>query len=229
MRTAAAALGIFVLSACAAGYSGPARPTTRAAIEAQSGWMLAMTPELRQTTATDCGPTALAMVAAKWGVEPARAIADVAERGSVDNVSFVRLRATARKLGLSAYVIAGNTGTLAYELRRGRPVVIGLLRPYGKRARQGHYEVVVGVQLERELVATIDPAAGWRVRTFAQLEREWAPAKHPAMVVLGRFDQIVDVDMLPAKTEAQLGSAESSLTALVAADAESSDRDSSRR
>jgi hypothetical protein len=228
VRIAVAALGMLMLSACASAYSGPARPTTRGAIEAQPGWMLAATPELRQTTATDCGPTALAMVAARWGVEPARAIADVAERGSVDNVSFVRLRATARKLGLSAYVIAGNTGTLAYELRRGRPVVIGLLRPYGARARQGHYEVVVGVHLERELIATIDPAAGWRVRTFAQLEREWAPAKHPAMVVLGRFDQIVDVDHLPPKTEAQLGSTESSLAALVAAD-ESSDRDSSRR
>jgi ABC-type bacteriocin/lantibiotic exporter with double-glycine peptidase domain len=201
--------GVLALSAsaCAVGYSGPARPTTRAAVEAEAGWTLAPAPELRQQSHSDCGPTALAMVAAHWGVEPMRAAANVSSSGPVDNVSFARLRSAARKLGLSAYVITANAGTLTYELRHGRPVVVGLMRPYGRRANQGHYEVVVGVQLAKGLVATIDPAAGWRVRTFDELEKEWGPARHPAMVVLGRFDQVVSTE----PSSAALGSRVSSL------------------
>ena len=170
-------LASLAVAACAASYSGSARTTTRAALEASPGWILAATPERRERAASDCGAAALAMIAARWGVDPPRAAAG--------DITFAQLRHAARALGLDAYEISASSLVLDHELRRGRPVVVALWRPYGDGLRRGHYEVVVGLNPETGEIATIDPGAGWRVRTLAQLELEWAPVAHPALVVLG--------------------------------------------
>jgi ABC-type bacteriocin/lantibiotic exporter with double-glycine peptidase domain len=183
MRRAALVVAL-ALAGCVAHYSGAARPTSQAALEASPGWILASAPALRQRSLNDCGPTALAIVAARWGVEPERASAAARPRRD-RNVSFAELRRAARGLGLAAFVISADPATLEHELRRGRPVVVGLLRPYGRRYTQGHFEVVVGIQPARHLVATIDPAGGWKLRTFEELDAEWKPVLRPAMVILG--------------------------------------------
>jgi hypothetical protein len=179
------ATSVIALAACAASGRGTVHPTTLAALEDASGWILSPAPEFRQRGVRDGGPTALAMVAARWGLDPNRAnlIASVAS----GDVSIAWLRAAARALGLYAFTTAADGGLLVHEIQRGRPVVIAL--------GDGRFEVVVGVNLDTNLVATIDPGAGWRVRSFSELEREWAPAQHPALLVRGVApDQAVSDD-----------------------------------
>lgn len=170
------------LVGCTATYSGAGRATSKTALAAEPGWVMTEVPELQQRELADCGPTALAMLAAHWGIDP-----EVA-RGAVvasSDATFAQLRTAARGLGLEAFVISGDVETVVHELELGRPILIGLLRPMGRKHARGHYEVIVGVHAERKLAATIDPAGGWKVRSFAELDQEWLPTKRAAMVVVG--------------------------------------------
>ena len=174
MRAALAGALALGLAACAA-HGGAVRSTRLVALEITPGWMLSPAPELRARGAEDGGTTALAMVAARWGVDPARTT--VVASAEPRDGSITRLRAAARELGLYAFALSADASLLVHEVRRGRPVVIALA--------PDRYEVVVGVNLDAGLVATIDPDAGWRLRTFRELELEWAPAQHPALLVRG--------------------------------------------
>lgn len=122
------------------------------------------------------------MVAKRWDVDikvddPAIA------KPSKNGVSLGDLRSAARAKGLVAYAIKADRATLDHELRAARPVIVGLLRPYSRAKATSHYEVVVAMRGDE--IVTLDPAAGWRVRTWASLEAEWRPAAYPALVVLG--------------------------------------------
>lgn len=167
------------VAACVQRYTGAGRTTSHGELATQQGWIFAPAPVVRQRSDADCGPTALAMVAARWGLlGPDRS----SERAS--NVAFITLRDHARMLGLSAFVISASVNDLEHEVLRDRPVIVGLYRPYGNRYVRGHYEVVVGWNPLTQQVATIDPASGWRVRTLRDFEREWKPANSAAMVIL---------------------------------------------
>lgn len=181
-RAALVALVGLALAGCTVHYSGAGRATTRAALAEQPGWTFTDVPELKQRELADCGPTALAILAAHWGIAP-EATMDAIEHKR--DSTFAELREAARALGLEAYVIAGDADTLVHELSLDRPVIVGLLRPYGRRYAQGHYEVIAGVNPARRLAATVDPGGGWRVRSFEELDAEWLPTKRAAMVVIG--------------------------------------------
>lgn len=183
-RLPATILAALALSACTATYSGPARRTSQAELAAQPGWVMVDAPEVRQPDPNSCGPTALAIVAGRWGVDPDLAM-DSVKRAKKEDASFAELRTAAHELGLEAYVIEADAATLEYEIQQGRPVIVGLMRRYGKKHLRGHYEVIVGVHPEKDLAATIDPAAGYRVRTYKELELEWTPTRRASMVVLG--------------------------------------------
>ncbi len=185
-RAALVALAGLALAGCAVHYSGAGKATTRDALTAQSGWVLTEVPEIRQNSQADCGPTALAILASRWGVDPQLARGSVAVQ---DNATFAELRAAARSLGLTAFVISADHETIIHELEAGRPVMVGLLRPYGKKYVRGHYEVVAGVNVAKRLAATVDPGGGWKVRTFAELDTEWVPTKRAAMVIIGTSER----------------------------------------
>jgi hypothetical protein len=170
---------VIALASCAATERIAPLPTTRALLEVDDAWILSPAPELKQRGVLDGGPTALAIVAARWGLDPVRA--DLVASVASGDVSIAWLRAAARALGLYAFTVSADWIVLVHEVRRGRPVLIALDRS----PEPGRYEVVVGVNVEAGLVATIDPGAGWRVRTLAELEREWAPGQHPALLVRG--------------------------------------------
>lgn len=177
-------MALVVLVACGcATYAGGARPIAPSRVTTEAGWIRAAeTPELRQRDRLDCGAAALAMVAGRWGV--AIALDDPAiPAPSPRGLRLGDLRDVARGHGLVAYAITGDRATLDHELRAGRPVVVGLLRPYSRRHAVSHYEVVIAMR-DDEFV-TLDPAAGWRVRTWAALDAEWHLAAYPALVVLG--------------------------------------------
>jgi ABC-type bacteriocin/lantibiotic exporter with double-glycine peptidase domain len=179
----AAAIAALVASGCAT-YAGGGRPIDPARVANEPGWITAApTPEIRQRSLLDCGPAALAMVAGRWDVHITAddpAVAAPSEHG----VRLGDLRSAARSHGLIAFAINTDRATLEHELRAGRPVIVGLLRPYSRSKAVSHYEVVVAMRGDE--IVTLDPAAGWRVRTWGSLEAEWRPAAYPALVVLGR-------------------------------------------
>ncbi len=169
-------------------YSGGARAVDPARVTVADGWIVAgPPPALRQRGAIDCGPTALAMVAQRWNVALSADEAVAAlPKPPPEGASLGDLRDLARARGLTAYAIAGDRGTLVHELSAGRPVLLGLHAPYGPKYVQSHYEVLVATRPGDETFVTIDPARGWRIRSWRDLDAEWKPAGRPTLVVLGR-------------------------------------------
>lgn len=182
---AACALVVAVsASACLPAYKGDSRRVIPAHLRADRAWVLAETPAVRQQADVDCGAAALAMVVARWRPDLDRARIARSIPVVNDGYRLGDLRDVARRAGLRAFAIVGDRELLRYELERGRPVLVGLHRPYRDRAR-AHYEVVIGVHPDGR-VATIDPGdASWHVRTWNGLMAEWDSAGRPALVVLG--------------------------------------------
>jgi len=171
-------------AACVSQYTGGARSVDPQRMH-EPGWTLAdPTPEIRQRELQDCGAAALAMVAGRWDVTltPSAAVPGSHPQG----IRLGELRDAAREHGLTAFAIAGDRETLIHELREGRPVIVGLLLPHGSDRATSHYEVVVGVHETRGEIISIDPATGWRSRTWAALENEWSPVGHPTLVVTSK-------------------------------------------
>lgn len=182
MSLRAVALLALIVSGCAT-YAGAARTIDPARVATEPGWVRAApTPELRQRSQLDCGAAALAMVAGRWGV--AIALNDPAIAAPRrDGIRLGDLRTAAHAHGLIAFAIAADRATLAHELGAGRPVIVGLLRPYSRKRAISHYEVIMAMRGDE--VVTLDPAGGWRVRTWAALDAEWRAARYPALIVLG--------------------------------------------
>jgi ABC-type bacteriocin/lantibiotic exporter with double-glycine peptidase domain len=178
----AIAITALVATGCVT-YSGGARPFDPSRVGGEPGWIAAApTPEIRQSGQFDCGAAALAMVAGRWKVQISVG-SSIVPAPSKTGIALGNLRSAARHYGLDAYAIKADYAILAHELRAGRPVIVGLLRPYSRNKATSHYEVVIAMRGDE--VVTLDPAAGWRVRTRAALDAEWRPAQYPALVVLG--------------------------------------------
>jgi ABC-type bacteriocin/lantibiotic exporter with double-glycine peptidase domain len=176
-------------------YSGGARPVDPARVN-EPGWIVAgVTRETRQQGSYDCGAASLAMVASRWNVPLSLAGATAGLPKPTDQgVPLGDLRDLARARGLTAFAIAGDQATLVHELRAGRPVIVGLHLPYGGKRVFSHYEVIVAVHPGEARFVTIDPASGWRSRTWAELDAEWKPAGRPTLVVLGRANYAAVLD-----------------------------------
>ncbi len=175
------------VSGCVSSYSGGARPVDPSRIRNEPGWIVAgPTREMRQQDSHDCGAASLAMIASRWNVPLSLAVAVAAlPKPTEQGIALGDLRDVARARGLTAFAIAGDQATLVHELRAGRPVIVGLHLPYGKRQAFSHYEVIIAVHPVDARFITIDPASGWRSRTWADLDAEWKPAGRPTLVVLG--------------------------------------------
>lgn len=168
-------------------YRGGARAIDPSRLTEEPGWTVAAaTPSVRQTGRLDCGAAALAMVAGRWQVAwSLPAIKAALPPPDPRGIRLDELRDAARDHRLTAFAIVGDRATLIHELTAGRPVIVGLLLPYGGRRAQSHYEVVVAVRETTDEFVTIDPASGWRTRSWAALDAEWGPAGYPTLVVLG--------------------------------------------
>jgi hypothetical protein len=99
-----------------------------------------------------------------------------------DGIAAGRLRDHARGHGLASYLIAGELADLEHELARGRPVLVGLVKPQ-RRGALAHYEVVVAVHPERRAVVTLDPAEGLRQNSYDGFVAEWEPAGRLTLIV----------------------------------------------
>jgi len=195
---ARAGLVLALAIAAPACYSGSAQTipaSSMTALARDPDWeIVSDVPFVRQQTAHDCGPAALAMVLAHFRVPPAGAPALAG-----GDVRAGTLRDVARSRGLDAYVVSGTFADLFAQVGRGRPVVVGLAKPMaftGGRAL-AHYEVVIGVNRARRLILSLDPAMGLRENTLEGFAREWAPTQQVTIVFLGAAPSSVSLRSSP--------------------------------
>jgi ABC-type bacteriocin/lantibiotic exporter with double-glycine peptidase domain len=167
-------------------YTGSARDTSAERVAADPNWRFVRdVPFIAQRSDVDCGAAALAMVLTYEGL-PTTEAALLGETPPKDGgITAAELRDAARRRGLEAFVISGTWNDLEDQIARGRPVVVGLLKPIlGGRAR-AHYEVVVGINRRGHRILSLDPAAGGlRENSVEGFAREWAPGHEVTLVIL---------------------------------------------
>jgi len=184
-RAAAAALALLGATGCAS-LGGRSQAFDAGRLSVDGGWIVAAgVTEVRQSGPHDCGAACLAMVAGRWRADLTLAQASAALPAGTSGATLGDLRDLARAQGLTAFAIAGDRDTLLHELGAGRPVILGLHVPAGLGLARRHYEVAVAVHPADDRFVTLDPAAGWRVRRWVELDAEWQPAGRPALVVVG--------------------------------------------
>jgi ABC-type bacteriocin/lantibiotic exporter with double-glycine peptidase domain len=175
---------LFGATGCVAYSRGTARETTYDDLRREDGWLLVdVAPIVRQESDDDCGAASLSTVLAVWGVdasaETLRKECAVADESGLRATS---LRDAARRRGLSAFLLAGRVADLDHELRRGRPVLVGVVKSAGT-VSVTHFEVVVGLHPGAARVAALDPARGLVCDALADFAGEWAATKGVTLVV----------------------------------------------
>jgi ABC-type bacteriocin/lantibiotic exporter with double-glycine peptidase domain len=162
---------------------GSGEPTTEEALRSEPGWILVSdVRHVAQESDEGCGAAALSSVLARWGVDvPAAELQEECAVPEVPGLLAGELRDAARRRGLSAFVFEGSLADIEHELRRGRPVVVGLVKSTGP-IKATHYEVVVGLRPDEE-VAAVDPARGLVRDALPSFAAEWAATKGVTLVV----------------------------------------------
>ena len=181
-------IAAFLVGLASAGcsYLGTAEKFNPADLDRESGWIaVKQVPLLLQEAEEDCGAAALAMALRHGQVptsleEVVRACPPEPGRGIKAGV----LRDHARSRGFQAFLFHGRLSDVERELSHGRPVIVGLVKPYVNGGLT-HFEVVVGIHLEKELVVTLDPARGWTRNGYSGFLAEWDPANRLTLVLLG--------------------------------------------
>jgi ABC-type bacteriocin/lantibiotic exporter with double-glycine peptidase domain len=180
-----ALLACLLASGC---YLGSARSTTPAELVGEGGWeVIEAIPDIRQIDREDCGAAALAMVLNYWGRPITRDEITLASPPAPDRgLRAALLRDIAVRQGLQAFLIQGQPGDLEREIHRRHPVLVGMMKRYFFR-NYPHYEVVVGINRQKQRVLTLDPAHGLRVNGSDAFATEWAKAGRLTLVI---FPQI---------------------------------------
>jgi ABC-type bacteriocin/lantibiotic exporter with double-glycine peptidase domain len=139
-------------------------------------------PLVAQEKSHDCGAAALAAVLEFWGREATPASVEAALGGKNERLRAGDLVAHARREGLRAYVFFGQMQDLEHELRRGRPVIVGLGKAVASDKALAHYEVIVGYEPQQKRVLLLDPARGFQVDSVKGFSEEWQRSKGVTIV-----------------------------------------------
>ena len=176
--------GVLIAAALGGCATGPPRRGTSAPPLAEAGWIAV--PDLvyvPQEGRGDCGAAALAMVLGRWGlnVDPAAMLTRTGPIDEKAGLQFAQLRSIVRAEGLKSFLIVGTFEDLVYEVERGRPVIVGVLRRVNTRGFQ-HYAVVTAVNRQTRRVLTADPADGWQRQDWKDFEVLWRFSRNLALV-----------------------------------------------
>jgi ABC-type bacteriocin/lantibiotic exporter with double-glycine peptidase domain len=186
MRIACLTPAVALAAAGCISHPGTAAPTDREDLSREEGWLLVSDVEfLPQRTDQDCGAASLAMVLARWGLDvPVATLHEECTVAGQPGLRATALRDAARRRGFSAFLFAGSVEDLEYEIRRGRPVVVGLVKSQGPLATS-HFEVVVGLRKDGgpAEIAALDPARGLVRDALPAFAREWAATSGTTLVV----------------------------------------------
>jgi predicted double-glycine peptidase len=184
LRRALLALALVASVGCAR-YEGSARSVSLADVDREAGWVVVRdVPLVRQQSAHDCGPAALAMVLAHWGVPDAAPRIRARVSPSEDRRATAgALRQFARDEGFRAFLVSGREADLAHELDARRPVLVGLVQRYSGNRALSHYEVVIGLNATTRRVLLLDPGRGLREDELDAFAAEWRDAGALTLVV----------------------------------------------
>jgi predicted double-glycine peptidase len=164
-------------------YQGSAKPVQPSAVARSADWVVVPHfPLVRQDGAHDCGAAALSAVLAFWGRSASPEQIAAAEGRTGQQLRADEIERYARTTGLSSYVFFGTMADIAYELGRGRPVIVGVGKDYKNDRAVAHYEVVVGYEPKSRRVLLLDPGRGWQEDSFEGFAREWAISKGVTIV-----------------------------------------------
>jgi ABC-type bacteriocin/lantibiotic exporter with double-glycine peptidase domain len=183
--------GLFLLMPSACAYKGSAKTLSPEEL-ADTGWIgLRDVPVLLQEEEADCGAAAVSMVLNYWQTptrieDVVRAFPELTDSGNMDASD---LRQYVEQRGLSAFLFSGEMRVLEFELMQERPVIVGLVKRYGLKKPMAHYEVVVGYNPTKEIVATLDPAHGWRQNSLSGFLSEWEPSQRLTLVAFPAPEQ----------------------------------------
>ena len=199
-----AALALTAIS-CYAGEARDVSPRRAAALEADPAWKFVHdVPFVPQRGDTDCGPAALAMVLAHFGVSASREEVAALDPPDRIGVRAGALRDVARGKGLEAFVVEGTFNDLIDQLSRDRPVLVGLAKPITGGRALAHYEVVIGIDKQDRRIVTLDPGRGLRENSLEGFAREWVPTGRVTLIVFPRA---------PARADTKPGDARAGATA----------------
>jgi ABC-type bacteriocin/lantibiotic exporter with double-glycine peptidase domain len=169
------ALCIVALAGC---YAGVGRRVDPSVLNAPGWQAVSGVPVIEQKQELDCGAAAAAMVLAHWQrPTTTEAVWSAVHPRSGRGISAGAMRDFLRARGLEAYLVAGTLTDLHRELGLGHPVVVGVVESWGREGLT-HYEVVIGVHLQRRAVVTLDPARGAVERDVAGFLEEWGRSRY---------------------------------------------------
>jgi ABC-type bacteriocin/lantibiotic exporter with double-glycine peptidase domain len=182
-------LALSSVSGCAS-YRGSSREASPAVLAQQPGWVrLDQVKLVRQKGIKDCGSAALSTVLRYLEPDGPAAL----DRAAIDfnlreepgrGLSAGQLRDYARERGFDAFVIQGAFEDLTHEVKEGRPVIVGVLKPMSSGEALAHYEVFIGYHPDKQEVLTLDPARGLRQFDVKGFLEEWKAAGHVTLVVM---------------------------------------------
>jgi ABC-type bacteriocin/lantibiotic exporter with double-glycine peptidase domain len=177
-----AAVFLLASSGC---YRGAGVAADPAAISREEGWVRVDVPLVRQQGKSDCGVAALASVLSYHGrARPPAMIEQTLGGAPAKGVRASQLVEYARAQGLAAFALFATVDDLRHELDRGRPVIVGIAKPYSGKRALTHYQVVIGYEPRRERLLTLDPADGVRDYPIDGFLREWQATKRVAIMVM---------------------------------------------
>jgi hypothetical protein len=167
---------------CASSRSAAPSEVAVAELSAANGWaVVSDVPFEHQRDATACGSAALAMVLKHYGVDVRQDEILATSRGSAPGAD--ELRDFARAQGLAAFLFSGDLEIVVHELQQDRPVIVALAR--GKHGEE-HYEVVVGYNVAKGELATVDPSRGYTAVSLRDFIAAWQPIEQLMIAVLPR-------------------------------------------
>ncbi|HEU4339511.1 MAG TPA: cysteine peptidase family C39 domain-containing protein [Planctomycetota bacterium] len=164
-------------------YLGSARDFDPAEFSRDPRWLRAGdVPLVLQRSEMDCGAAAAAMVLAHWNRPDS--LEDVSAALPPDRprgYQAADLKKLFEQRKLKAYALSGATEHVIEQLSRGRPAIVGLVKP-AITGPMTHYEVVVAYHPVDNRVITLDPARGWRENSLDGFLDEWDPSKRTLVV-----------------------------------------------
>jgi ABC-type bacteriocin/lantibiotic exporter with double-glycine peptidase domain len=194
MRLAAALLVTFLVTGCL--YQGSAVTVDNQQLRDDPHAVRVEVPLVRQEGAKDCGPAALVSILGFWGDRVTqRQIRQDTGVPSDESIAAGSLQKYLTRRGYDSFLIAGTLRDLRSEIDRGRPVLVGMLKPYAGKKYFAHYEVVTGIS--SKYVYTMNPEGNLARYPITGFEREWRGAKHLTLLIAPRV--AVD-DRLSAST-----------------------------
>lgn len=165
------------------GYMGTARPWDPGDPSPEFTVLADLKP-IPRSGPQSCGSTALTIVDRFYRPSPENP-QDPELSGLVPTLV---LRNLARARGYRAHIVRGGFKDIVDQTRRGRPMIVGVVKRYGTGDKP-HYEVVAGINETRRQIATVDPARGWTVNSYEGFLKEWEPSGRALLVLAPSPDE----------------------------------------